>query len=135
MAAFGGTSDRHVCALIVEMALLTFRPLVQPAGVDNQLSGRVEFDVSAVHRARCGSFEVYAFVCVPAAVTGTLELVLRGFPVGGAAQVSATGVDYKQAFGVAHNPDPVLLLKLCFDTKAKVRRVTYAKNGARFLDR
>src|SRR5262249_2592821 len=130
-----GTLDRKIRARVVEVTLLTLRPLKQPAGVHDQLPVRVELHVSPVHRTRRRPFEVYTFVGIPAAVTGTLELVLRGFPVGCAAKMSAPRVYDEQTFGIAHYPHPVLLLKLCLHTEAKVRRVTHSENCARFQDR
>src|SRR5262249_25324064 len=63
-----GTLDRKIRARVVEVTLLTLRPLKQPAGVHDQLPGRVELHVSAVHRTRRRPFEVYTFVGIPAAV-------------------------------------------------------------------
>src|SRR3954462_11154046 len=65
---------------LVEIATFVrdaLRPREQPAGVDHDLSGRVEFDVRAVHRTRRRAFEVHTLGVIPRPMARALELVLR----------------------------------------------------------
>ena len=125
---------RYERALVVEVTFLALRPLVQSGGVDNDLARRIKLDMRAVHRSRRGSLEVYPFTGVTASVARAFELVLAGFPIGCAAQVSASGVDHEKPFGVPNNPDAVLLLKFCIDSKTEVGRIADSEDGAWFED-
>src|SRR5262252_10445718 len=92
---------RYERALVVEVTILAFWPLVQSGGVDYDLARRIKLDVRAVHRSRRGSFEVNPFAGITAPVARAFELVLAGFPIGCAAQVSASGVNHEKPFGVS----------------------------------
>jgi hypothetical protein len=61
------------------------------AHVDHDLPFRVEFHVRSIHGPRRGAFEIDAFGVVTTAVTGALEFVLAGLPIGSAAQVCTDG--------------------------------------------
>ena len=102
------------------MALFALGLFIESSGVDYDLPRRIKLDVCAVHRSRRGSFKVYAFIGIAAPVARTLELVLAGFPIGCAAEVSASGVNHEKPFGVSNDPDAVLLLKLCVDPDSKI---------------
>ena len=121
-------------ALVVEVTVLALWPLVQSGGVDYDLARRIKLDVRAVHRSRRRSLEVYAFAGVTASVARAFELVLARFPIGCAAQVSASGVNHEKPFGVSNNPDAVLLLKFCIDSKTEVGRIADSEDGAWFED-
>ncbi len=86
----------------------------------------------AIHRTRSGSFKVDAFAVVTAAVAGALELVLAGFPIRSAAQVSAARVNDEHAIGSAVHPDAILLLPLGVDAQGIVRGVADLEDGGRF---
>src|ERR1700676_1754113 len=77
----------------------------------------------AIHGARRGALEVNAFAVVAAAVAGTLEFVFAGFPVGRAAQMSATREDDKDTIGCAVHPDAVFLLPLGVHAQSVVRGI------------
>src|SRR5262249_37318873 len=125
---------RYERALVVEVTFLALRPLVQSGGVDYDLARRIKLDVRAVHRTRCWPLEVYAFAGITASVARAFELVLAGFPIGCAAQVSASGVNHEKPFGVSNNPDAVLLLKFCIDSKTEVGSIADSEDGAWFED-
>src|SRR5436853_3012150 len=117
--------------MIVELAVLALIafPAIQASRVDDQLAFGVEFDVGAIHRARSGPFEVYAFAVITASVTRAFELVFAGLPVGSASEVGASGINHKQPFGVANYPDAVLLLEFRVDADAKITGETDSKYG------
>ena len=125
---------RNERTLVVEVTLLTLRPLIKSRGVDDDLPGRIGLNMCAVHRPRRRSLEVYPFAGVAAPVARALELVLAGLPIGRASQVSAPGVDDEQPFGVANNPDAVLLLEFRVDAEAEIGRVSDSEDGAWFED-
>src|SRR6476659_3896886 len=114
------------------MAFFAFRPLIQLAGVHDYLTGWVKLNLSAVHRSRRRALEVDPLAGIAASMARTFELVLARLPVRCASQVSASGIDHKQSFGIAHDPDAILLLELCIDPKPEVRCIAYSKNGAWF---
>src|SRR5262245_45957213 len=125
---------RYERALVVEVTFLALWPLVQSGGVDYDLPRRIKLDVRAVHRSRRRSLEVYAFAGVTASVARAFELVLAGFPIGCAAQVSASGINHEKPFGVSNNPDAVLLLKFCVDSKTEVGRIADSEDRTWFED-
>src|SRR4029453_18065601 len=90
---------RYERAQIVEVTFFAFWLLVQSGGVDYDLPGRIKLDGRWVQRPRRRTLEVYAFVGVAASVARTFELVLAGFPIGCASQVSAPGVNHEKLFG------------------------------------
>src|SRR3989442_2896669 len=89
----------------------------------------------AVHGPRRRSLEIDAFGIVAAAVTRALEFVFGGFPVRRAAQMSAHRVDHEDAFGIAHHPDAVFVLKFRIHAETEIRRVTDEKSGLGFEER
>ena len=121
-------------ALVVEVTLLTLWPLIKSRCVDDDLPGRIGLNMCAVHRPRRGPLEVYPFASVAAPVARALELVLAGFPIGRASQVSAPSIDDEQPFGVANNPDAILLLEFRVDPEAEIGWVSDSEDGARFED-
>src|SRR5579859_4114500 len=117
------------------MAGLALGPLKQARGVDNDLAVGGQFDVRAVHRPRCGAFEVHAFTVVAAAVARTLEFIFAGFPVRGAAEMGAARVDDEDAIGRAIDPDAIFLLPLGIHAERVVRGITDLENGGRLEQR
>src|SRR5258708_28037041 len=113
------------------MAGLSLGPLVEPRGVYDDLAVGRQFYVGAIHRARCGAFEIDAFAVVAAAVTRALEFVFAGFPVRRAAEVRAARVDDENAVGRAVDPDAVFLLPLGVDAERVIRGITDLENGGR----
>jgi hypothetical protein len=67
-------------------------------------------------------------------VARAFELVLAWFPIGRTTQVSASGINNEQPFGVSNYPDAILLLELGVYSEAEIGRVTYAEDGAWFED-
>jgi hypothetical protein len=51
------------------------------AKVNHNLTVGIELDVSAIHRARCRTFEVDSFSVVAAAVARALKLAFAGDPI------------------------------------------------------
>ena len=94
------------------MTRLSFRPLIEPRRIDNDLSIGREFNFGSVHGTRRRSFEVDALAVVTAAVARTLEFVFTGLPIRRAAEMRAAGVDYKNPVGSAIDPDAIFLLEL-----------------------
>ena len=47
--------DSDECFWPVELVLAALRPIIEARGVHDDLTGRVEFDVRTVHRARGGT--------------------------------------------------------------------------------
>src|SRR6185436_2148464 len=129
---FLNTHDR---AQVVEFRALSLGPPVKAAQVHLDLAFGRDFDVRPVHRTRCGTFEVDAFGIVAGTVTRAFELVLARLPVGCASQVRADRRDDEDAFGIAHHPDPVLVLKFGIDPETEVRRITDQKLGLRLEER
>src|SRR6267378_1467912 len=117
------------------MAGLSLGPLIEPGGVHNNLAVWRELHVRAIHGTRRGSFKVDAFAVVTAAVAGALELVLAGLPIGRATEMSAAGVDDKDAIGRAVHPDAIFLLPLGIDAQGVVRGVADFEDGGRFEKR
>src|SRR5260370_26376989 len=83
------------------MAWLSLGPLIEPGSIHDNLTVWRRVHVGAVHGPRRRSLEVDAFAIVTAPVAGALKLVLAGLPIGRAAQVSAAGVDDKDAIRCA----------------------------------
>src|SRR5207247_7752736 len=96
------------------------RPRVELARIDLNLAFGIEFNFRPIHWTRRRPFEVDPFDIVAATMAGTFELVLARIPIGGASQVSATRVDYKQPLCIAHYPDAVLVLKLRVYTNTEI---------------
>lgn len=67
------------------MTGLPLGPLIKTGNINNDLTVGSKFYVGSVHWSGSGSFKVDAFVVVPTPVAGTLEFVLAGLPIGGAA--------------------------------------------------
>src|SRR5690349_17017131 len=82
---------------IVKVVPAALRPLIKLRDVDQDLAVGGDLEVSAIHGTGCGTFEVDALAVVAAAVAGTLELVFARLPIRGAAQLSAAGVNDKDA--------------------------------------
>src|SRR4029079_12469039 len=74
------------------------------------------------------SLEVDSFVGVAAPMARAFELVLAGLPVGRAPQVSASGVNHEQPFGVTNHPDAVLLLELGVDPETEIGGISDSKD-------
>src|SRR5262249_2600112 len=122
----------QVRPIIIELARLTFRPLVQLGHVHENLPVGRRLHVCAVHGPRSRSLKIHSFAVITTSVTWAFEFVLCGFPIGSAAQVSATSVDHEQAIRSAIYPNPILLLKFCIHSKCEVRRITDFERRARF---
>src|ERR1700684_695964 len=114
------------------MRRLPFRPLIEPRGVDDDLSIGRQFYFGAVHRPRSRSLEIDSLAVVAAAVAGTFELVFAGFPVWRASQVGAARIDHEYPIGRAIDPDAIFLLELSVNAKRKLRGITNLENGVRF---
>ena len=112
----------------------TLGPRIEPAGINNDLAGRVEFHMRAIHGPGSRSFEVNSFGCVPAAVARALELVLGGFPIRGAAQVCAARKNDEDAVSFANDPNPIGGLETLVHARLEIRRVPDLKNRARFKE-
>ena len=123
------------CPRVGELGTLAFRPAVQMAQVDDDLAVGVEFDLSAVHGPRRRTFKVDAFGVIAAAMTRALELVLAGLPVWGAAKMRTHRRDHENAFGVSHDPDPVLALELGIDAESEVGGVADLEPGLGLVQR
>src|SRR5436305_3438275 len=117
------------------MAWLSLGPLVEARSVHHNLAVGREFDVRAVHGARRGTLEIDAFAVVTAAVAGTLKLVLAGFPIRRAAEMSAARVDDKDAVGRAIYPYAIFLLPLGVDAEGVVRAIANLESGGRLSQR
>src|SRR5215204_4907652 len=127
-------SNSDVGAVVVEMVRAALLPVVELAGVDDDLPLGVHRHLGAIHRARRGAFEVDALTVVAAAVARALELVLARLPVGRASQVRAARVDDEQALGVSDDPDAVLLLPLGVHAERVVARKADAEDARRLHD-
>src|SRR2546421_8160459 len=68
-------------------------------------------------------------------MAGAFELVLAGFPIRCAAEVSAASVDDKHAIRRAVHPDAVFLLPLAIYTQGVIRGITNLKDGRGFKQR
>src|SRR5262245_17760158 len=101
----------------VELAGLSFGPLIEFRHIHKNLTVGSELYVGAIHGTRRWSFEVNALTVVPAAVARTLEFVLTGLPVRSAAQVRASRVNHENPIRSAIHPYAVLLLELGIHTK------------------
>src|SRR5215218_7557355 len=109
-------------AFIVKLALFAFRPLVERADVDQNLSFCIKTYLRAVHWPRRRPFEVDALAVVATAMARAFELVFTGLPVRRAAKMCAARVDNEEPVGSPRHPDAVLLLPLRIDTKGVVIR-------------
>src|SRR5579859_595970 len=114
------------------MAWLALWPFEKLGNIHNNLSVGRQLQSCAVHRTRRRPFEVDSLAVVTAAMAGTLEFVLAGFPIGSAAEVRATGVNHKQAVRSAVHPDAVFLLTLGIHTESVIRREADLKYSGRF---
>src|SRR5215208_2323140 len=128
------SSNTDVGAIFVEVVGAALLPVVELAGVDDELPFGVELDLGAIHRARRGAFEVDALAVVTAAVARALELILARLPVGRAAQVRAARVDDEEALAVTHHPDAVLLLPLRVHPERVVAGEADAEDARRLED-
>src|SRR5689334_17408614 len=117
------------------MALLAFRPFEKGRRINHDLTFGVELDLRAVHRSRRGAFEVDALAVVTATVTRAFEFVFAGFPVGGAAEMSAARIDHKETIGSTRDPDAVLLLPLRIDADSVISGRTDLENTGRLENR
>src|SRR5579863_7244775 len=104
-------------SVIVELARLTFGPLIKLGNVHQDLSVGSDFHVSPIHGSRRRAFEVNPFAVVSTAVARTLEFVLTRLPIGSATQMRTARVDHEYAIGSAIHPDAVFLLKLCIHSQ------------------
>src|SRR2546430_5784412 len=86
-------------------------------------------DLAKVSTLRRRPLKVDTFAVVSTPVAGALELVLAGFPIRCAAQVSTASVDDKHAIRRAVHPDAVFLLPLGIYTEGVVRGVTNLEDG------
>src|ERR1017187_10129098 len=120
---------------IAELRRVTLGPRVEVAQIDHNLAFRIQLHVGAIHGSRRRPLEVDAFGIVAAAMARALELVLAGFPVGGAAQVGADSRDHEDALGVAHHPNPEIFLKFGIDAETKIRWVADQEFGFRLVER
>src|SRR6516162_9017947 len=91
--------------------------------------------MGAVHGTRCRSLEINAFAVVPTPVTGALELVFTGFPVGRTAQMRAPRENDKQAIRGAIHPNAVFLLPLRIYAQRVVRGIANLEDRGRFKQR
>src|SRR4030095_2533587 len=129
--------QRDVGAWIVELIVLALGPFIKLGYVHHNLSFRIELDMGAIHRSRSRPFKIDRLAIVPAAMTGTLKLVLTGFPVRRAAEMRAARVDHKNPIGSFVYPDAILLLPLGVNAKRVICRKAHFKlagwfkNGAR----
>jgi len=91
--------------------------------------------MSAIHRARRGTFEVNALAVVAAAMARTFELVLASFPVRCAAEMRATSVNDKQAIRSLGYPDAILLLPFSIHPERVIAGRSDSECAGRFEDR
>ena len=117
------------------MACFTFWPREELAGIDQDLSFRVESYLCTVHWSRRGSLEVDALTVVATAVTWAFELVFTGLPVGRAAEMRATRIDDEETIGCSRHPDAVLLLPFCIDADRVVGGRPDTEDAGRFENR
>ena len=120
---------------LVELGFFTFRPLVERADIDDNLSFSVETYLRAVHRSRSRAFEVDALAVVPTAMARAFEFVFTGLPVRRAAEMRAARVDDKETIGSSRHPDAILLLPLGIDAKRVVGGSPNTKDAGRFKNR
>src|SRR5439155_20084063 len=80
---------RQVSSIIIELARLPLRPLVESRHIYQDLTVRRSFDVGSVHGTRRRIRKVDLFAVVATALARAFEFVLAGFPVGRAAQMRA----------------------------------------------
>src|SRR5882762_5204731 len=117
------------------MSRINLGPLIEPGGIHDNLTVWRQLHVRAIHRTRCRSFKVDTFAVVAAPMAGAFELVLAGFPIGCAAEVSAASVDDKHAIRRAVHPDAVFLLPLGIYTQGVVRGITNLEDRGGFEER
>ena len=107
-------------------------PGIEAAGVNDDLTRRVQFHVCTIHGPWRRSFKVDSFRRVTTAVAGALEFVLRRFPVGRAAQMSAATKDYEDAVGFPNHRDAGLGLESLIHAWLEIRWVPDFENRAGF---
>jgi len=107
-------------------------PGIEAAGVNNDLTRRVQFHVRPVHGPGRRPFKVNSFRRVPAAMARALKLVLRRFPVGCAAQMRAAPEDDEDAVAFANYPDARCRFETLIDTWLEIRWVANLENRAGF---
>src|ERR1700732_5548538 len=117
------------------MTGLAFGPLIEARSVDDDLDVGRECHVRAIHRARRGALEIYAFAVVAAAVAGALEFVFASFPVRRAAEMRTACVDDENAVGGAVDPNAIFLLPLGVHTESVVGWITDFETGGRLEQR
>src|SRR5262249_352611 len=126
------SSYRQKGPRIIELARLALGPLVEARSIHDDLPVGREFHVRTIHRTRRRPFEVYAFVVISAAMTGTFELVLTGLPIGCAAKMLASRVDDGEKVGRFVHPDEIFLLPISANSQRVVRGITNFENCGRF---
>src|SRR5208337_200859 len=119
----------QVRSIIIELAGLPLRPLVESRDIHQNLTVRSFLDMGPVHGTRRRTLKVDSFAVVTTAVARAFKFVIAGFPVGRAAQMRAARVNHEHAIGCAVHPDAVLLLKLGVHAQAVIFGIADLKAG------
>src|SRR5690242_15929944 len=107
-------------------------PGEKAAGIDHNLTRRVQFYVCSIHRPRRWPLEVHTLGGIAAAMARALEFVLGRFPVRGAAKMRALREDTEQARRLFDHPNAKSLFVLLVDSDLIIRRVSDGVNRIGF---
>jgi len=121
-------------AVVAELRAIALGPGIEMTQIDHNLPFGIEPYMGAVHGPRGRALEVDSFGIVAAAMAGTFEFVLAGFPIGGASQVRADGGDDENSFGIADHPDAMILLKFRVHPESEVAGIPDSEFGLRFVE-
>ena len=110
---------------------MPLRPRVESSHVDDDLAVRTKVHTGAIHRSRRRTLKIDALTIVTAAMAGALELVLRGFPIRGATQMSTARIDDEQPVRRTIDPDPILLQPFFVDAQPVIPGIADLENRGR----